>query len=130
MKTKLPSKEKDLHRAVCEYLRLQYPKVMFNSDMSGLRLTIGQATQAKRMRSNQGFPDIVIYEARHGYHALFLELKREGERIFLKDGKTPTTPHIAEQAECINKLCDRMYNAQFVIGFDEAREVIDRYLNE
>jgi hypothetical protein len=119
--------EKSLHKSVCDYIRLQYPKVLFNSDMSGIRLTIGQATQAKRLRSNQGFPDIVIYEARCGWNALFIELKRDGERIYKKDG-SPATPHIAEQAECLKMLRERGYEAQFAIGFDQAREIIDQYL--
>jgi hypothetical protein len=119
--------EKSLHRAVCDYIRLQYPNVMFNSDMSGIRLTMGQAVQAKSLRSNQGFPDIVIYEPRCGYNALFIELKREGERVFKKDG-SPATPHIAEQADCILRLHDRGYDACFAVGFDQAKQIIDQYL--
>lgn len=96
--------------------------------MSGIRLTIGQATQAKSLRSNQGFPDIVIYEPRGIYHGLFIELKREGERIFKKDN-TPATPHIAEQCDCMNKLEERGYCPRFAIGFDEAKVQIDFYLS-
>lgn len=28
-------KEKTLHRGVCDYIRLQYPGTMFNTDLSG-----------------------------------------------------------------------------------------------
>ena len=36
--------EKTLHRAVCDYLRYQYPDVIFSTDLSGAtKLTIGQA---------------------------------------------------------------------------------------
>jgi hypothetical protein len=129
MKTKLPlGREKDLHKAVCQYLRMQYPNVLFNSDMSGLRLTIGQATQAKNMRSNQGFPDIIVYESNHAYNALFIELKREGERILTKDGR-PATPHIAEQLEVIAMLNQRGYYASIAVGFTAAKNLIDSYLS-
>jgi hypothetical protein len=124
---KLPQKEKDLHRAVCTYLKMQYPNVMFNSDMSGIKLTMGQAVQAKKLRSNQGFPDIVIYEQRCGYNALFIELKRDGERIYKKDGML-ASPHLQEQYDCLCMLRERGYEAQFAIGFDQAREIIDQYL--
>jgi hypothetical protein len=121
--------EKTLHRAVCDYIRLQYPKVLFNSDLSGIKLTIGQAVQVKKLRSNQGFPDIVIYEENWGKHALFIELKREGERIFKKDN-TPATPHIAEQTEVMECLNQRGYYATFAVGFDAAKRVIDWYLKK
>ena len=68
--------EENLQIAVCNYLRAQYPKVLFNSDLSGIKLTMGQAVKAKKLRSSKGFPDLVIYEPRGNYHALFLELKR------------------------------------------------------
>ena len=70
-------KEENLHLAVCNYIRMQYPDVLFNSDMSGVKLTMGQAIKAKRLRSCKGFPDLVIYEPRGEHKGLFIELKRE-----------------------------------------------------
>jgi hypothetical protein len=124
--------EKTLHRAVCDYLRYQYPKVIFNSDLAGsMRLTIGQAVALKSLRSNRGFPDIVIYEPREtkygDKYGLFIELKREGEKIFTKIGK-PATPHIAEQQEVITELNNRGYVASFAVGFQQAKDLIDSYL--
>lgn len=119
--------EKTLHRAVCQYLKLAYPKVLFNSDLSGIRLTMGQAVQVKALRSSSGFPDIVIYEPRMEFHGLFIELKKEGEKIYTKKG-TPTTPHVAEQLQIIKMLTERRYYACFCIGFDNAKRIIDDYL--
>jgi hypothetical protein len=120
--------EKTLHRAVCDYLRMQYPDVMFNSDMSGaMKLTIGQAVQIKALRSNRGYPDIMIFEARDIWHGLLIELKTEGTKL-TKRNDDPATPHIREQAECINALIDRKYAAFFAVGFDQAKEIIDNYL--
>ena len=98
--------ERTLHRAVCDYIRLQYPDVIFNTDLSGAtKLTVGQAVALKSLRSGRGFPDIVIYEPRKDYHGLFMELKKEGTKLYNKNGEQP--PHIAEQIEMINKLEDR-----------------------
>ena len=119
--------EENLQIAVCNYLRAQYPKVLFNSDLSGIKLTMGQAVKAKKLRSSKGFPDLVIYEPRGNYHALFLELKREGEKILNKKGDLKTD-HLKEQEEVIQKLCVKGYLACFAVGFDEAKKIIDLYL--
>jgi hypothetical protein len=119
--------EKTLHAGICNYIKLRYPNVLFNSDLSGIKLTIGQAVQVKKLRSNQGFPDIVIYEARHGYQALFIELKAEGVKIRIRDGGF-ASPHIAEQEYVLSELRDRGYKAEFAVGFDETKSLIDSYL--
>ena len=127
MKKQIKTSEKRLHFQVCEYLKLQYPNVIFNTDLSGIRLTMGQAVQAKKLRSSNGFPDLVIYENRMDYPALFIELKRKGERIYKKDG-TPVNEHITEQLEMLKKLKRRGFMADFALGFEEAKELIDWYL--
>lgn len=121
--------EKIIHKQVCEYLRYQYPNVLFNSDMAGsMKLTIGQAVQIKSLRSNRGFPDIAIYEPRGKYHGLFIELKKEGERLYKKDGISYISDHIAEQSQCMQLLIERGYDCYFCIGFDQAKLTIDNYL--
>lgn len=122
--------EKTLHRAVCDYIRYQYPDVIFNSDLSGAtKLTIGQAVALKNLRSNRGFPDLVIYEPRWGFHALFIELKTEGTKLYNKFD-LPVTPHIGEQLDCLVELRMRRYRAEFAVGFDEAKKLIDEYLQK
>ena len=120
--------ERTLHRAVCDYIRMAYPEVIFNTDLSGAgKLTMGQATALKALRSGRGFPDLVIYEPRNGWNALFLELKQEGTRLFKRNGE-PATQHIEEQTNMIIELNDRNYRAEFAVGFDEAKTIIDNYL--
>jgi len=127
--------EKQLHRQICDYLNLQYPKVLFNTDMSGLKLTMGQAVHAKNLRSNNGFPDIVIYESHESWpngesyksHALFLEVKKESpykkNSIELKKNS-----HIEMQIETHKLLEDKGYECEFVWSFDMAKKIIDEYL--
>jgi hypothetical protein len=54
--------EEKLQIAVCKYLKLQYPDVIFTAESSGLKLTIGQAVIAKQLRSSKGLPDIMIFQ--------------------------------------------------------------------
>ena len=120
--------EKTLHRAVCDYLRMAYPNVLFNSDLAGAtKLTIGQAVALKSLRSSRGVPDLFIMEPRSGYHGMFIELKAEGTKLFKKNGE-PVSDHIAEQIEFIDKLMKRGYLAVFGIGFEKTKILIDRYL--
>jgi hypothetical protein len=118
-------KEENLHIAICNYLKLQYPNVIFTSEASGVRMTIGQAVKLKRMRSGGKLPDLWILEPRGGYHGLFLEIKAEG--ILKKDGGYKTK-HIEQQADTIMDLQDKGYAATFVVGFDDAQGTIDDYM--
>lgn len=117
--------EEIIHRQVCEYIRRQYPKVIFTSEPSGLRLPIGLAKKLKAMRSGSKLPDIWIMEIRKGYGGLFIELKAES--ILNKKGNFKT-PHIAAQNETIEKLLNKGYFATFAVGFDDAKNLIDSYL--
>lgn len=121
-------KEDSLQIAVSTYLKHQYPHVLFTSESSGVRLTIGQAKRLKSMRSNDAkFPDIMIFEPRGGYHGLFIELKKQGEKVFQKNGE-PYAGHVADQYKTLQQLKAKGYWAQFCIGFDEAKKTIDTYL--
>ena len=119
--------EKQLHSQVCQYLKIAYPKIIFNTDSSGIKLTIGQATQLKKLRSGNGFPDIMIFEPVGAFNGLFLELKAEGTKIFKRDG-TLVNEHLNEQYEMICKLREKDYAAYFAVGFDQAIKIIDSYL--
>jgi len=124
--------EKQLHKSICDYIKLQYPKALFNTDMSGIKLTIGQATQAKKLRSGNGFPDIVIYEEGFGkhfkgeYYALFLEVKKETP--FKKNGYLKLNKHFEDQYTMLHNLEQRRFKAVFVWSFDMAKDIIDKYL--
>ena len=61
------------------------------------------------------------------FAGLFLEIKRDGTRLKKKNGEWSTT-HIKEQANVLHRLRKRGYAAEFAIGFDEAKKLIDEYL--
>ena len=158
--------ETNLQAQIADYIRLQYPNVLFHSDFgSGVKLTIGQAKIQKRQNGGRrAWPDMFIAEPRMNFippegimncstwvYGLFLELKKEGTKLKReKDCKKPLKIvqgrrsfyenkirkagdwwdlHIEEQAEMLKKLRERGYKAEFAVGFEEAKQIIDEYLD-
>lgn len=129
--------ESELQTLVCDYLRLRFPSVIFHSDLaSGMKLTVGQAVRAKRLNSSRAYPDLFIAEQRYVkqdkemYGGLFLELKRPGTKLYKKGGSLVSDVHIREQAAMLARLRERGYRAEFAVGFDQARLIIDEYLED
>lgn len=120
--------EDSLQIAVCQYLSFAYPRVIFTSDASGLRLNMGQAIKMKRMRSQDAIPDLIIDEPNANYHGLRLELKAKSP--FKLDGTLKKDVHLEDQQKTIDKLRAKGYWAQFATGFDECKKVIDWYMND
>lgn len=136
--------ELELQAQVADYIRLKYPSVIFHSDFgSGIKLTMGQAVKQKRLQGGRrAWPDLFIAEPREirltphfkpdkrvtRYAGLFLELKREGIRIYKRNGELVANDHIREQVKVIQELRERGYAACFAIGFDEAKKIINEYL--
>lgn len=122
------NKEYQICKAITQYLRLQYPSVMFHWDLAGLNLSRAQAGMMKAIQGQRGYPDLFIAKESHGFHGLFLEIK--AITPFLKNGMTlKSDKHLQEQDSNHKKLRWDGYWAEFVTGFDEAKTVIDHYLN-
>lgn len=150
--------ELELQAMVADYLRLQYPEVLFHSDFgSGIKLTPGQAVKQKRLQGGRrAWPDMFIAEPmarkidlskdspfdktakllmRAG---LMIELKKAGEKLHPGpraknrfrsiDGEEYKTEHLMEQADVLYKLRQAGYAAEFACGLDEAKKIIDEYL--
>lgn len=153
--------ESQLQQQVADYLRLQYPNILFHSDFgSGVKLTPAQAAIQKRQNGGRrAWPDmfvarplfwrgekelpsfvaeceafdfyyistsrdnIVEYEA----YGLFIELKKDGTRLKKRNGEW-ATEHIAEQAKVLEDLRKLGYCAEFAVGFDQTKKIIDEYL--
>ena len=131
--------ELELQMQVADYLRLQYPGVLFHSDFgSGIKLTMGQAIKQKRLQGGRrSWPDMFIAEPMprcvdgswdYEWHGLFVELKKAGTRIFKKNGTLVSDAHICEQFDMLEQLRQSGYMAEFACGFDEAKKIIDEYL--
>lgn len=122
-------KEESLQIAICRYLKLQYPEVMFTAESSGIKLTIGQAVKAKKQRNpERGLPDLIILEPNSVFHGLCLELKSKSP--LLKNGELSQNKHIQAQSMTLNKLISKGYLCSFVWTFDHAKKIIDSYMND
>ena len=121
-------KEESTHLAICNYIRLQYPDVIFMSDGSGLKLPMGLAIKYSKLKSGKGIPDLFIAHPVGEYHGLFIEIKRLGKKVFKSDGYLRKDEHLQQQKDILDRLCDIGYFARFAIGFDEAKEIIDNYM--
>ena len=111
-------KEYQLQKAIINYIKLQYPNVLYCASAGGLRTSI---TQAKRMKATgyvAGFPDLAIFEPLNYSYGLFLEIKTE-------KGKPSKN-----QLHWINCLNERNYKAVVVYGFEQAKKELDEYLNK
>ena len=90
---------------------------LLKGSLNGVRLTIGQATKAKKSGMVRGWPDIQLPVARGLSHGLFIELKKVG-------GKNPE-PH---QKEILRLLSEQGNECYCCKGLKAAISVIETYL--
>ena len=120
-------KEEKLLEAVCRYLRLKYPYVIYINEASGLRLPIGLAKKMKSMRYSDGLPDLVILIPSKRFHGLALELKNSKGEYLRKDGKLRGSEHLIRQATILNLLRRCGYAATFA-SKEDVYQIIDDYI--
>lgn len=142
---------------VADYLVRQYSNILFHSDFgSGVKLNKIQSTLQKRLNGGRkSYPDMFIAQpAKHWVedgdggchiqqaHGLYLELKKDGTKLVRdKDARKILKGdfklrkkgdwwdlHTEEQALMLEQLRQRGYCAEFAVGFDEAKKIIDEYL--
>ena len=136
-------KEEEIHLRICDYLRKNYPDVLFRTDFSsGMKMSPGQAAKHKKFQKSRAWPDLFIAESgvvefkEDGLithlrkNGMFLELKADGTKLCKKNGEMVANKHYREQAEMLEKLRKLGYCAEFAVGYDEAIRIITNYLGE
>lgn len=103
--------------AVVNWIKVQHPGLLFTISPGGLKLPIGLAVKQKKMGYLKGTPDLLIFAARGGHHALFVELK---------DTDGVLSP---EQKDFMAKATERGYCARVAYGFNEALNIIQDYVD-
>jgi hypothetical protein len=122
MRLPLPG-EHDEQVAVVHYLETQYPKVLFWSTPNGSHLSgnIRQRSAQMNKLKAEGFlpgvADLIIFEQRGGYTALFIEMKRA-------DGGSGASDN---QLDFLREVKKRGALGEVANGFQEAADIIDRY---
>ena len=118
--------EHDAQVAVVDYIHFAYPDVLFWSTPNGARLSSGKDRRLAAIRWNvllaegalPGVSDLIIFEPRGGYSAMFLEMKRE-------DGGDGGSD---KQAKFLLKIEERGGYGVIADGFEDAKKWVDDYL--
>ncbi|HLG78322.1 MAG TPA: hypothetical protein VKX46_18050, partial [Ktedonobacteraceae bacterium] len=138
----------------CDWFKQVLPGVHLRSDTgSGAYNSEWAKQQHQRQQSHRGEPDIVIYAARHNFHALMIEMKptgfqlrmqRDGHKIRVyKDRKGRVIGsdykvrkkgdwvnlHVEEQARCLEDYNHAGYLARFAVGLDAAKKLVRYYFD-
>lgn len=113
--------EESIQMATVAWLRMQYPKVLTIISPivkygGNARQRLIQGAKQKRMGYVKGTLDKLIPKARGGYHGLFIEYKKPGEKL------------TKEQIEIKDILTEDGYKVAVCFSTDEAIKVITAYL--
>lgn len=116
-----------VHKAVANYIKMQYPNVVFTSDASGIRLSIGNAKKMLALKSNHKIPDLIIMQPNNDYNGLIIEIKANDKSPYLKNGKLSKNAHVISQNKTLQILNASGYKAVFGVGFDDCKKIIEEY---
>ena len=113
---RLHNPEERVQIAIIKYVKLAYPHILYCASLGGIRTSFKQAVKAKATGYVKGFPDLAIYEPIGKYYGLFLEIKSDKKKYATK-----------EQRQWIVDLNKRGYYACVAKGFDETKQIVDKY---
>lgn len=110
--------EDRLQIAVCEYVKLQYPKCVINHSPNEGKRSKFERFKIKALHVSAGFPDLFIV----GYgKLLLLELKiDENKALKQRKGKLSIN-----QEMWLRTLTENGITCGVAYGFDEAKKIID-----
>lgn len=121
--------EYEMQKAIFEWADINTYKApelkLLNASLNGVKLT-SQASgyKAKLAGLKKGYPDLFLPVARHSYHGLFIELKRDAnEALQIKRGSLTR-----EQKWWLSELERQGYLAKVCFGFKNTIETIKNYL--
>lgn len=117
------TKEEHLQVAVADYLRLQYPKILFAHIANERQTTPQRGAKLKRMGVKAGMPDLLIFEQTSEFTCQALTIN-SGLAIELKI--KPNKPS-KEQIEVLEAFDNRGWTTEVCYSFEHAKEVIDNY---
>ena len=121
--------EFQLQVQVCNWLKTQYPKVLFMSDtIASVKLTPQQQLRNKKIQKlDFKLPDLLIFEPNKEFKGLFIELKVKSP--FKKNGEIFKDEHLEGQLKTINDLKSKGYYACFSWSFEMTISIINQYMS-
>ena len=122
------TKEEILQKSVADYFRLQYPNVLFCHIANERKTTPARGAKLKKLGVKSGMPDVMVFTPKYKKSAdkEIIGLDYLGLAIELKI--KPNKPS-ENQIEVLGKLKKNGWNAKVCYSFDEAKKIIDTYLN-
>ena len=123
--------ENQLKLAIADFLKLQYPNILFRIDYDLNALTIGKCVQIARLKSNQSaWPDIFIAHPNKYSHGLFVEVKSNKNKIYQKkNGQFRRNKHLQAQINFMNILQILGYSVSFTWSLEHFQNIMKDYLN-
>lgn len=111
---------------IVTWARYQYPKVFpfLVGIKNEMNCSQGMGNLYNRMGRKKGASDIFIAQPNNKYHGLWIEVKPDG----FKHTKS-NDEHVRCQLDFIETMKTNNYYGEMVIGFDQAKELIESYLN-
>lgn len=131
--------EVDVYKQLARYMNIQHPDVPYHFDLSGVNNPSRYSRTLYGLLNERGFPDFFLatpapFYSDDGkveyYTGLFLEIKKEGETVYKKDGTLRKSDHLREQEQMLHKLAGRGYFTSFAVGFDQCKQLVDEYLRK
>lgn len=104
-------------------LKSKYPKLIYRFDIGAdikMNIYTARRLHALHGKYSKGHPDLVMYKAKGGFHALFIELKATDT--------VADTEHTRTQARYHKALRKQGYKVSFCCGFDETKKTIEKYM--
>ena len=125
-----PNKESErrIHKRTTSYLRHTYPDIRFHTSLDGENMGQYQRTHVGYLQWGSGFPDLLIYKRTDQYCGLALEIKKDGESPYRKDGTLKSGQHFTNQEGWIRYLRANGWKAEFAVGYTHAIDLITDYL--
>ena len=111
------TKEDKLQNSVMSYIKMQYPGVFAIHVPNEGKRSPFERYKFKYLGGTAGVPDILIFETKSNYSGLALELKVGYNK--------PTE----NQLNCLKRLKNASWDAQWCNTFDAAKDIIDNYMN-
>jgi len=109
--------EREEQKKLVEYLK--FKRIPFYAVPNGGSRNKIEARNMKAEGVSAGVPDICIPVPNKRYHGLYIEMKRQ------KGGRVSD-----KQKEWIDRLNQNGYLAKVCRGFKEAKEVVEKYMEE
>lgn len=119
--------ESDLHLAFCKWVRLQYPNDEFiRHEREKARSPFLQNLFKIYNSGNDKMPDFELLHPSGKYHRLYIEFKKPGTKLTLKDNATIKT-EFADQYKRHRAFWNENSPAYFCNSFEDACELYKSY---